>query len=43
MDKHGAVVQYRSVLLRRSFREEGKVKHETLANLSALPDPPLRR
>ena len=24
--------------MRRSFREDGKVKHETLANLSALPD-----
>jgi transposase len=27
----------RSYLLRRSFREDGKVRHETLANLSALP------
>ena len=27
----------RSYLLRRSFREYGKVRHETLANLSALP------
>ena len=27
----------RSYLLRRSFRENGKVRHETLANLSALP------
>jgi len=26
----------RSYLLRRSFREDGKVRHETLANLSAL-------
>jgi hypothetical protein len=26
------------VLLRRTFREDGKVKHETLANLSVLPD-----
>lgn len=39
VNKHGAEVQYRSVLLRRSYREEGKVKHETLANLSALPSP----
>ncbi|UIK89142.1 hypothetical protein [Arthrobacter polaris] len=31
-------VQYRLVLLRRSFREDGKVKHETMANLSALPE-----
>ena len=29
--------ELRSYLLRRSFREEGKVRHETLANLSALP------
>ncbi|MBC7855954.1 MAG: IS1634 family transposase [Pirellulaceae bacterium] len=28
---------YVSVLLRRSFREAGKVKHETLGNLSDLP------
>jgi len=28
---------YRSHLLRRSFREDGKVKNETLANLSHLP------
>jgi hypothetical protein len=25
--------------LRRSFREDGKVKNETLGNLSHLPDP----
>ncbi len=31
--------EYVSHLVRRSFREDGKVKHETLANLSALPDP----
>ena len=29
--------EYTSWLLRRSFREAGKVRHETLANLSALP------
>ena len=29
---------YRSVLLRRTFREDGKVKHETLGNLSDLPE-----
>ena len=29
--------EYRSVLLRRSYREGGKVKKETLANLSHLP------
>jgi len=26
-----------SYLLRRTYRDGGKVKHETLANLSALP------
>jgi hypothetical protein len=30
--------EYRSHLLRRSFREDGKVRKETLANLSQLPD-----
>lgn len=30
--------EYVSYLLRRSYREGGKVKSETLANLSALPD-----
>jgi hypothetical protein len=29
---------YESVLVRRTYREAGKVKHETLANLSALPE-----
>lgn len=29
--------EYVSWLLRRSFRQDGKVRHETLANLSALP------
>lgn len=29
---------YRTHLLRRTFRENGKVKHETLGNLSHLPD-----
>ena len=28
---------YESHLLRRSYREDGKVKHETLGNLSHLP------
>jgi hypothetical protein len=27
-----------SHLLRRSFREDGKIKHETLSNVSALPE-----
>jgi hypothetical protein len=31
-------VYYRSHLLRRSFREDGKVKNETLGNLSHLPE-----
>lgn len=30
---------YRSHLLRRSYREDGKVKNETVGNLSHLPDP----
>ena len=29
---------YRTHLLRRSYREDGKVKNETLGNLSHLPD-----
>ncbi|RZL71302.1 MAG: transposase [Rhodococcus sp. (in: high G+C Gram-positive bacteria)] len=39
MDKSGRRRDYQSVYLRRSFREDGKVKHEQLANLSALPEP----
>src|SRR2546422_4216444 len=31
--------QYSSVLVRQSYREGGKVKHRTLANLSKLPTP----
>src|SRR5437762_5344631 len=38
VDKTGQERLYESHLLRRTFREDGKVKHETLANLSALPD-----
>ena len=30
--------EYNTTLLRRSYREEGKVKKETLANLSHLPE-----
>src|SRR5712675_1556549 len=37
VDKSGRRRQYRSVYLRRSFRDGGKVKHEQLANLSMLP------
>ncbi|HKU43502.1 MAG TPA: hypothetical protein VJR89_35310 [Polyangiales bacterium] len=28
---------YTTTLLRRTYREDGKVKHETLGNLSHLP------
>src|SRR5689334_16211720 len=35
--KSGERRVYESVLVRRSYREGGKVRHETLANLSALP------
>ena len=30
---------YRTHLLRRTFRQDGKVKHETLGNISHLPAP----
>src|SRR6202795_710853 len=30
---------YRTHLLRRSYREDGQVKNETLGNLSHLPEP----
>ena len=36
--RQGARREYVTHLLRRSFREDGKVKNETLANLSHLPD-----
>ena len=32
-------VTYTSYYLRRTFRQDGKVKHETLGNLSDLPLP----
>ena len=35
--KDGQQRVYQTHLLRRSFRQDGKVKHETLANLGALP------
>ena len=35
--KTGEKRRYESHLLRRTFREGGKVKHETLANVTALP------
>jgi len=37
-DKHGERREYESRLLRRTYREDGRVRHETLANLSKLPD-----
>lgn len=38
MDKEGRPREYRSHLVRRTFREGGKVKHQTLANITALPE-----
>jgi Transposase DDE domain len=38
VDKQGRSREYESRYLRRTYRDEGKVKHETLANLSGLPD-----
>jgi hypothetical protein len=37
-DKHGQERAYRSAYLRRTYREDGKVCNETVANLSALPE-----
>ena len=37
VSKSGEERRYESVLLRRTFRQEGRVRHETLANLSHLP------
>ena len=37
VDKAGNVHRYESVLVRRTFRDGKKVRHETLANLSKLP------
>src|SRR5438132_12113603 len=37
-DKQGRSRQYESRLLRRTYRDGSKVKHETLANLSGLPE-----
>ncbi|WP_346927477.1 IS1634 family transposase [uncultured Arthrobacter sp.] len=37
-DKSGQKREYRSAYLRRTFREGGKVRNETVANLSALPE-----
>ncbi|GAA1877182.1 IS1634 family transposase [Paeniglutamicibacter psychrophenolicus] len=38
VNKAGVEVEYRSALVRRTFREGGKVKHETLGNISYLPE-----
>ena len=38
VDKQGRRREYQSVYLRRSYRQAGTVKHEQLANLSALPE-----
>src|ERR1700689_3242280 len=37
VDKDGHLRDYSSAYLRRTYREDGKVKNETVANLSALP------
>src|SRR5271157_1691527 len=37
VDKAGNVHRYESILVRRTFRDGVKVRHETLANLSKLP------
>src|SRR6266513_3488255 len=37
VDKQGNRRDYSSAYLRRTYREAGKVKNETVANLSALP------
>src|SRR5215475_86129 len=36
--KSGEQRVYESVLVRRTYRDGGRVRHETLANLSALPE-----
>lgn len=38
MDKSGQRRDYESVYLRRSYRDGAKVKHEQVANLTALPE-----
>ena len=37
MDKAGNVRRYESVLVRRTYRDGQRVRHQTLANLSKLP------
>ena len=38
VDKHGKRRHYESVYLRRTYRDGAKVRNETLANLSMLPE-----
>ncbi len=38
VDKRGRRRDYSSAYLRRTYREAGMVKNETVANISALPD-----
>jgi len=38
VDRQGRPKEYVSHLLRRTYREQGKVRHETLANISMLPE-----
>ena len=38
VDRQGRRRDYESRYLRRTYRDGGKVKHETLANLSGLPE-----
>jgi hypothetical protein len=38
VDKQGRTRDYSSAYLRRTYREAGKVKNETVANISALPE-----
>jgi hypothetical protein len=38
VDRQGRARDYSSAYLRRTYREAGQVKNETVANLSALPD-----
>ena len=38
VDKQGRARDYSSAYLRRTYRDGGKVKNETVANISALPD-----
>lgn len=40
VDKAGKVRRYESVLVRRTYRDGARVRHETLANLSKFGSPP---